>query len=145
MRDVKWVDYLKLRASFGLTGRDNTAAWQWMQVYAQDANRGPVFGEGTNNETDNRITINKTNSAVNRGVHWDKSYKSNLGIDFNTLNSRLSVNIDAYYTWNREMLLNIQNSTPTTIGSQTAALNVDGTVFALDVGTGKVFANEPQG
>lgn len=124
MRDVKWVDYLKLRASFGLTGRDNTAAWQWMQVYAQDANRGPVFGEGTNNETDNRITINKTNSAVNRGVHWDKSYKSNLGIDFNTLNSRLSVNIDAYYTWNREMLLNIQNSTPTTIGSQTAALNV---------------------
>lgn len=124
MRDVKWVDYLKLRGSFGLTGRDNTAAWQWMQVYAQDANRGPVFGEGTNNETDNRITINKTNSAVNRGVHWDKSYKANFGIDFNTLNSRLSVNIDAYYTWNREMLLNINNSTPTTIGSQTAALNV---------------------
>ena len=124
MRNVKWVNYLKLRASFGLTGRDNTAAWQWMQVYAQDQNRGPVFGEGTNQETDNRITINKNNSAVNRNVHWDKSYKSNFGIDFNTLNSHLSINLDAYYTWNREMLLNIHHSTPTTIGSQTAALNV---------------------
>lgn len=124
MRKVKWVDYLKVRGSFGLTGRDNTAAWQWMQVYAQDHNRGPVFGESTSGEAGNRITINKTNSAVNRSVHWDKSYKANFGIDFNTLNSRLSVNLDAYYTWNREMLLNIQNSTPTTIGSQTAALNV---------------------
>ena len=124
MENVKWVDFLKIRASWGLTGRDNTAAWQWMQVYAQDANRGPVFGEGTSNDAENRITINKNNSAVNRNVTWDKSYKTNFGIDFNTLNSRLSVNFDYYYTRNREMLLNIQNSTPTTIGTQTAALNV---------------------
>ena len=88
------------------------------------ANRGPVFGEGTSNDAENRITINKNNSAVNRNVTWDKSYKTNFGIDFNTLNSRLSVNFDYYYTRNREMLLNIQNSTPTTIGTQTAALNV---------------------
>lgn len=124
MENVKWVDHLKVRASYGLTGRDNTAAWQWMQVYAQDANRGPVFGEGINNDSGNRITINKTNSAVNRNVHWDKSYKGNFGIDFSTLHSRLSVALDAYYTWNREMLLNIANDTPTTIGTQSAALNV---------------------
>lgn len=27
---LKWVEYLKIRGSFGLTGRDNTAPWQWM-------------------------------------------------------------------------------------------------------------------
>lgn len=124
LKDRPGVDYLKLRGSWGLTGRDNTAAWQWMQVYAQDANRGPVFGEGTNNDSGNRITINKNNSAVNRGVHWDKSYKMNWGLDFNTIQNRLAINLDYYYVWNREMLLNIQNDTPTTIGSQTAALNV---------------------
>lgn len=124
LKDRPGIDYLKVRGSWGLTGRDNTAAWQWMQIYAQDANRGPVFGEGTNNESDNRITINKTNSAVNRDVHWDKSYKMNWGIDFNTIGNRLAINLDYYYIWNREMLLNIQNDTPTTIGSQTAALNV---------------------
>ena len=48
---VKGVDFLKLRASWGMTGRDNTAAWQWMQVYAQDANRGTVFETGKDSAT----------------------------------------------------------------------------------------------
>ena len=124
LADRPGIDYLKLRASFGLTGRDNTAAWQWMQVYAQDANRGPAFGTGNSQETLNRITINKNNSAVNRDVHWDKSYKGNIGIDFNTFQNRLGINIDAYYTWNREMLLNLNKSVSTVIGTQTAALNL---------------------
>jgi len=124
LKDKPGIDYLKLRGSWGLTGRDNTAPWQWMQVYAQDANRGPVFGTGSSDESLNRITINKNNSAVNKDVHWDKSYKMNLGVDFNTIGNRLSINLDYYYVWNREMLLNIQNSTSTVIGTQTAALNV---------------------
>ena len=109
MKKVKWIDYLKIRASFGLTGRDNTAAWQWMQVYAQDADKGPMFGTSISDGTFNRITINKNNSAVNRDVHWDKSYKANFGIDLNVLNNRLSFNIDGYYVWNREMLMNIHS------------------------------------
>lgn len=121
---LPWVDYLKLRGSFGMTGRDNTAAWQWMQVYAQDANRGPVFGTGTGNESENRITINKTNSAVNKDVHWDKVYKANFGIDFNVLNSRLAVNFDMYREWNREMLMNISQAIEGTIGTQSAAVNL---------------------
>lgn len=121
---LPWVDYLKVRGSFGLTGRDNTAAWQWMQVYAQDANRGPVFGTGTSNESENRITINKTNSAVNHDVHWDKVYKANFGLDFNVLNSRLAVTFDMYREWNREMLMNISQSIEATIGTQSAATNL---------------------
>ena len=121
---VKWVDFLKLRASFGLTGRDNLAAWQWMQVYAQDANRGVVFGEGTGNDSSNRITINKNNSAVNTDVHWDKSYKFNVGLDAHFLDRRLAVTFDAYREWNREMLLNIKQDVPSTVGTQSASTNL---------------------
>ncbi|MGN0221926.1 MAG: SusC/RagA family TonB-linked outer membrane protein [Prevotella sp.] len=121
---VKWVDFMKLRASFGLTGRDNLAAWQWMQVYAQDANRGVVFGEGTGNDSSNRITINKNNSAVNTDVHWDKSYKFNVGIDAHFLDRRLAVTFDAYREWNREMLLNIKQDIPSTVGTQSASTNL---------------------
>lgn len=124
MGKAKWVDYLKIRGSFGLTGRDNTAPWQWMQVYAQDANRGPMFGTSNSAGTGNRITINRNNSAVNRDVHWDKSYKANLGFDFNTLNNRLSINIDAYYVWNREMLIDIAQSVPGIVGTQSVAINL---------------------
>ncbi len=118
----KGIDYMKLRASWGLTGRDNTAPWQWMQVYAQDANRGPVFGDG--NESLNRITINKNNSAVNRAVSWDKSYKANIGIDMNVLNSRLAIGLDAYRVWNRDMLMNMAQNIQATIGTQSAAVNL---------------------
>lgn len=121
---LPWVDFLKIRGSWGLTGRDNCAAWQWMQVYAQDANRGTVFGEGTGNDSGNRITINKNNSAVNNQVHWDKVYKTNVGLDFQVLKSRLAVGIEYYYERNREMLMNIKQEVPSTVGTQSASSNL---------------------
>lgn len=121
---LPWVDFLKLRASFGMTGRDNTAAWQWMQVYAMDQDKGPVFGTGTGQGSDNRISINKSNSAVNRNVHWDKVYKANFGVDFNVLDNRLSVTFDMYRDWNREMLMNIKQALQGIIGTQSAAVNL---------------------
>ncbi|MBQ2128563.1 MAG: SusC/RagA family TonB-linked outer membrane protein, partial [Prevotella sp.] len=123
-KGLQWVDFLKIRASWGLTGRDNLAPWQWMQIYAQDSNRGPVFGTGVSNDSENRITINKNNSALNTDVHWDKSYKTNLGLDFQVLNKRLAVNFDWYYEKNREMLLNLAQEIPTPIGTQTASQNL---------------------
>ncbi|MDD6854682.1 MAG: TonB-dependent receptor [Prevotella sp.] len=119
---MPWWNFLKLRASFGLTGRDNTTAWQWMQVYAQDKNRGVLFGDYTK-DTGNRITINKNNSAVNRDITWDKSYKFNFGIDNRFLNNRLSVGLDFYREWNRDMLINILQVVPSTVGTQSAASN----------------------
>ena len=119
---LPWVDFLKIRASFGITGRDNIPAWQWMQVYAQDANKGPVFGT-TIADSGNRITINRYNSAVNRDVHWDKVYKFNLGLDFNVLDSRLAVTFDMYREWNREMLIPFAQNIQATIGTQTASVN----------------------
>jgi TonB-linked SusC/RagA family outer membrane protein len=123
-KSLPWVNFLKLRASWGLTGRDNTYAWQWMQVYAQDANKGTVFGEGNSNASGNRITINKNNSAVNRDVHWDKDYKTNVGLDFQFLKNRLSGSVEYYYEKNREMLMNILQTVPSTVGTQSAATNL---------------------
>lgn len=40
---LKWVEYLKIRGSFGLTGRDNTAPWQWMQIYSTESGKGPYL------------------------------------------------------------------------------------------------------
>ena len=121
---LKWVDFFKVRLSWGLTGRDNITPWQWMQVYAQDANRGVVFGTGTGNQSGNRITINSRNSAVNRDAHWDKSYKTNVGFDFQVLNRRLAVNFDYYFQRDREILMNIVKKVPSTVGTQSASTNL---------------------
>ena len=122
--NVHWIDFLKIRGSFGLTGRDNLAAWQWMQVYSQDAKDGPVFGAGLANPTNGRVSINKNNSAVNRDVHWDKSYKMNIGVDWNLLNNRLGFTIEGYKEWNREMLMNLSQNVPNTVGTPSASTNL---------------------
>ena len=120
--NVKWVDFLKLRASFGLTGRDNLAAWQWMQVYNMDGTvDAPLFG--TDPKFADRVTINRNTSAVNRDVHWDKSYKGNVGIDWNVLKNRLGFTIEGYYDMNRDMLLNLAQNIPSTVGTQSAKVN----------------------
>ncbi|MCH5306747.1 MAG: TonB-dependent receptor [Prevotella sp.] len=120
---LEWVDFLKLRASWGMTGRDNLSAWQWMQVYFLDANRGVVFGEGNGNAAKSRITINPNYSAVNSDVHWDKSYKTNIGLDLQFLRKRLAINIDYYFEKNREMLLKLSQDVASTIGTTTASTN----------------------
>ncbi len=118
MDNVKWIDFLKLRASFGLTGRDNIAAWQWMQTYSVSNDKGGVLGE--NGVAGNHIGAG---SVVNRNVTWDKSYKGNIGIDWNILQNRLGFTIEGYYTWDRDMLLSFSGSVPGTVGSGSASQN----------------------
>ncbi|MDO4758699.1 MAG: TonB-dependent receptor [Rikenellaceae bacterium] len=123
--NVMWVDFLKLRASFGLTGRDNCAAWQWMQSYsATGTEDGPVFGVGTTNQTSSHLSWSKQMAAMNRDVHWDKSYKMNIGLDFNLLNNRLGFVIEGYKEWNREMLMILSQEVPHTVGTESAAVNL---------------------
>jgi len=126
IKALKWVDFLKIRASWGITGRDNLTPWQWLQIYTLDKNKSIIFGEGTNIDPskNTRISINKNTSAVNRDVHWDKSYKTNIGLDFQVLNKRLAVNIEYYKERNREMLMNIAQNVPSTVGTQSASTNL---------------------
>ncbi len=122
--NVKWIDFLKLRASFGLTGRDNTTAWQWQRFYGMDKDKGAIFGEAANSSAGSHLAMNKNNTGVNPDAHWDKSYKANFGIDWNILNNRLGFNIDGYYQWDREMLMPYKASIPGTVGNQSAHQNL---------------------
>ena len=120
--NVNWIDFLKVRASFGLTGRDNISSWQWMQVYSVNGDKGAIIGTG-NPPAGSHITIPNGNASVNRDVTWDKSYKANFGIDFNTLSNRLAFNLDAYYVWDRDMLLAFSGSVPSIVGTSSASQN----------------------
>lgn len=123
---LKWIDWLKLRVSWGLTGRDNLTAWQWMEVYTLDKKGNPIFGEGSKVDP-SASTLNgkkKELAAVNRDVHWDKSYKTNIGLDFQVLNRRLAITFDYYFEKNKEMLMNISQDVPGTVGTQSASTNL---------------------
>ncbi len=120
MKNVKWLDFLKFRASFGLTGRDNISAWQWMTTYNIALDKGAIFGD--DGVAGSHITANN-GARINEDMKWDKSYKGNIGLDFSVLQGRLGFNIDAYYVWDRDMLLAFSGTIPTTVGATGAPQN----------------------
>lgn len=98
-------DFLKVRATFGLMGADNISAWAWKYSYTDDV-AGAKFGTGTT-PANQGMGISYGNSrsgeSQNPGAHWDKSYKSNFGVDTRMFRGRLSLGVDFYYNWNRDM------------------------------------------
>ncbi len=117
-----WVNFFKIRASFGLLGRDNISAWKWLQLYNVDNKVGGVFGTGTTNYLNKGVQMS---DAPNRNAHWDKSYKWNGGIDARFLDGRLSVGLDAYFEAMREILTSRSQSAtyPGTVGTKPTAEN----------------------
>lgn len=118
---LDWMDYIKVRASFGILGQDNTAAWLWRQRYTYQANYGAVFGTSTSNNLGWAL---KTEAAPNYDAHWDKDYKYNIGLDMRFLANRLSVGVDAYLDKRTDMLV-VRSGVPVTVGAKSAAENFD--------------------
>jgi hypothetical protein len=104
-------------------GRDNVAAWAWAQFYGSETVKGPIFGTDPNLNAGAHFQI--PSAVPNRNSHWDKSYKSNLGLDLAFLNNRLSVTLDGYYDKNREVFMAITDAPnyPSTVGAVASASN----------------------
>ena len=117
------IDFLKIRGSFGILGRDNIQPWLWTQLYRRNADKGPVFGTSSN--TSSGASFQMPQRGVNRDVHWDKTYKTNLGIDVRMLDNRFGITLDAYYDMGRELFTTFTGTSfyPTTVGTQATPEN----------------------
>ena len=120
----KWVDFLKISASWGLMGRDNIRAWLWTQLYERNAAKGAIFGSnGINSDVGYALVMPK--AGVNSDVHWDKNYKTNFGLDAHFLRDRLTVDFNYYFDRGREMFATRTGTSmfPTTVGTQATPEN----------------------
>ena len=117
------IDFLKIRGSFGILGRDNIQPWLWTQLYSRNADKGPVFGTSSN--TSSGASFQMPQRGVNRDVHWDKTYKTDLGIDVRMLDNRFGITLDAYYDMGRELFTTFTGTSfyPTTVGTQATPEN----------------------
>lgn len=95
-----WFEYMKVRFSWGRTGKDNIKAWGWKQLYSLDPSRG--YGFGSNGGI--LQTGIKPGATPNPDAHWDNTDKFNLGFDLRFLNNRLSATVDVYYDINSDIL-----------------------------------------
>lgn len=118
---VSWINYMKIRASFGRTGNNNIKAWKWMQLYKAETDKGMGFG----NSGGTFVTGITPEVTPNRNVKWDRTAQRNVGLDLSFLDRRLSVTWDAYYNHTRDMLTDMSGAinVPVSVGGAFAEQN----------------------
>ena len=110
LKKVEWIDLLKVRASYGISGWDGALSHElWRQSFGSGdgynfgANAGGVSGgaEGT-------LPV--------VGLTAEKSEKVTAGVDLVALNNRLSFTLDGFYENRSDMLVPGSNITSGIIG-----------------------------
>ena len=102
-----WLDDLKLRASYGLSGNNKaTGLYSWMGVY----------GAGT---LYNQQSAAYQSSLANPTLGWEIANNTNIGLDFSLFRSRLSGTVEYYVRKSDRLLLSKPLATSTGMTSIT--------------------------
>lgn len=110
--NLTWLDYAKLRLSWGQNGSRSVSAYATNSTIST-----------TKTWLDNQSTLGYLASTLgNKDLTWATITKYNLGLDFSVLNSRLDGTIDIYSGRTTNMLM--QRSVPYPSGFNTAYANV---------------------
>jgi TonB-linked SusC/RagA family outer membrane protein len=112
---LKFVNYLKLRASVGFLGLDATKSYQWLRSYALQTGKAAIFGGNDKTERGNAVVMNI--DMANRDVHWDNVDKYNAGADLRFLKNRLNLSVDAFIDKRSNMLSNLTAAPSILIGT----------------------------
>jgi TonB-linked SusC/RagA family outer membrane protein len=87
MQDFDWLDYLKLRGSYGLTASMGPATSSSV-VYKNQITNRPY-----SDETENAISLQ---TLKNSDLTWEKNYTGNIGLDGGFFKNRLFFSMDLY-------------------------------------------------
>ncbi len=109
LQDVKWLNRLKFRGSYGATGNNTITPFSYLDLLF-GANYS--FGGGTGT-----LNSGQAASAINIGrpdITWERTFSTNFGVDVTVLKNRVSLSVDAYQSKTEKLLL--QQSVQTIAG-----------------------------
>lgn len=109
MSGVSFINDLKIRASYGVTGNNNIGNFAALQLYSGGANYLDQPG------------ISPTQLG-NPNLRWEETAQTNVGIDFTLANNRIYGNVDWFNKVTTDLLLN--RPIPTTSGFTSVLENI---------------------
>lgn len=108
LKEVKWLDFLKLRLSYGINGnreiRDNNNVIDpYVSIQTLDGGKyQAVNGSGTPVLVN---TVSNNPRLGNPNLEWEKTKSLNLGLDFGFLNNRLNGSLELYDKKTSDLLI----------------------------------------
>ena len=135
MKKIDFVNYLKLRASYGELGNDQIGSYQYLTFYGF----GPGVAMGTAGSFQNNIFLRR---LANPDVTWETARKTNIGFEATALFD-FSIEAD-YFIERRTNILGQRSATiPATMGTPAGVLpfenfqKVDNKGFEIVLGYNK--------
>lgn len=116
LEDYHWIDNLKLRAGYGVTGQAPNSSYLSITKYNYDSAYGNFLDENGNWVPGLQITQNP-----NPELRWEKTAEVNIGLDYSLIKSRLSGSLDVYNKLTNDLLYNYTVPVPPNLYGTTLA------------------------
>jgi len=113
MQDQTFIDNLKLRTSYGVTGNQPLATYA--SLAGLSTTEASIGGTRT-------VVFVPGGRAANPDLRWETTRQFNAGVDVGVLDNRVSLSVDVYTGKTEDLLLEV--SLPNTSGFQTQLQNV---------------------
>jgi len=134
---VGFIDYLKVRGSWGKSGNLTSTGFQYLNTYPLRGN-AYAFGDGS------LVQGSYVQIENNPNITWEISKKTDLAVEANLWKGLLRLEADYFYERRTGMLLSPNVIVPQEYGLQLAQQNagiMDNRGIELSVGTTKKFGN----
>lgn len=97
---VSWLNRLKLRASYGLTGNNRIADYGFVDLlYSGNYS----FGSGNGTASSGQVT--SSSILANPEITWERTRQANFGLDVSILKNRVTLSVDVYRSKTESLLL----------------------------------------
>ncbi|HYC87318.1 MAG TPA: TonB-dependent receptor [Chryseosolibacter sp.] len=110
--NVTFIDFLKLRASYGQMGNDQVFFRGALQEYAYLS----LFGFGQYPIGGQVVTTLRETIVANPDFTWEKANNMNVGLDATALNGKVDLSFDYFINERNDILIQKTGSTPASSG-----------------------------
>ncbi len=86
--NIEFINYLKLRASYGIVGNSSIDAWLWKERYRVD-----VAGYLYNNTLQGGLNPDR---IPNPDISWESKRTFNVGLEMAMWHDKLTLNVDVF-------------------------------------------------
>jgi len=121
LKDVSWIDQLKLRFGVGTTGNASVSAYGTLGTI-----QSFYMPFSTGNEriliTNEPYYTNSQTRLANKDLGWERTTQYNFGVDFSFLRGRINGSLDIYFSRTKDLLL--QQSLPSLTGYPSMMANI---------------------
>lgn len=130
IKSITWISNLSLRGTYGVNGNISTSVYPFTWI--------TLGTDGYTGQASASIL-----APANPQLRWEKTYVTNLGLDFGFLNSRITGSVD-YYTKKGKDILASFTVNPTYLGTTTTVLTENSSKLngkGVDLGLNGVIYN----